>query len=131
MNDSDYSQQFLERLSVRDFDGLKALFAPDATARFLLPRGVEEQAGGEAIVGRFQDWFAGASLFQVARCGDDRIGGRRRLDWNLRVVRTTEVPEDIQQIAFLWIGPGGIEQLDLICSGFHLAEADAESSEAV
>ena len=36
--------------------------------------------------------------------------------------------EDIEQLAFLNVGPGGIEQLDLLCSGFQAAPRTSESS---
>ena len=39
MNEIDHSHRFLEHLAVRDFDGIAALFAPNARARLMLPRG--------------------------------------------------------------------------------------------
>jgi TusA-related sulfurtransferase len=128
MSDTDVSKRFLDRLSVRDFDGMAALFAPDAQARFLLPRGPETQLGGADIVTRFRDWFAAASEFTVSSTEVDEIGGRARLGWELRVVRGGP-PEEIQQVAFIDTGADGILRLDLLCSGFHPVAADAVACE--
>ena len=57
------SQKFLELLAARDFEPLVATMASDAQARFLLPHGLEEYAGGEAIVRRIESWFGSASVF--------------------------------------------------------------------
>lgn len=125
MNATTYSERFLEHLAVRDFDGLATLFAPGATARFLLPRGPETQLGGEAITKRFRDWFERASTFEVLASDDETVGSRDRLSWQLRVVRAPGVPELIEQQAYVNTGEAGIERMDLLCSGFMPETADS------
>ena len=131
MSDKDVSQRFLDHLSARDFEALTALFAPDAQARFLLPRGPEMQLGGEDIVGRFRDWFGAAAAFEVTSSEADEIGDRRRLGWQLRVVRDAGYPEAIQQVVFIDAGADGILRLDLLCSGFQPLQAASEPGVAV
>ncbi len=119
MVETNVSKRFLERLAVRDFDGLAVLLASDARARLLLPRGPEELAGRDQIVGRLRAWFAAASYFEAVSTGAEEVGGRQRLTWTLRVVRESDWPELVQQHAFVDLGPDGIERLDLLCSGFQ------------
>jgi TusA-related sulfurtransferase len=114
------SQRFIDCLAARDFHGMAEQLVPGASARFLLPRGAEEQHGRGAIVGRFKDWFAAASQFDMLSTSDDATVGRRRLSWRFRVVRRSGSPELIEQLAFMNIGPEGIERLDLLCSGFEV-----------
>src|SRR5262249_39196592 len=97
MVETNPSQRFLERLAARDFDGLAELFAPDAQAQLLLPRGLEEHSGSDRIVGRFRDWFAAASRFELVSTGDEAIGTRHRLSWRLRVVRGSGLLELVEQ----------------------------------
>ena len=123
MDDSTTSREFLERLAARDFEGLAATLAAGARARMLLPRGLEEHEGREAIAGRMRGWFAPASEFEVRATTDEPVGSRRRLSWRLGVVREAGVPEVVEQVAFVDLGPDGIERLDLVCSGFQ-AEAE-------
>lgn len=129
MTENNYSQRFVERLAVRDFDGMAAQLAPGAVARFLLPRGPEEQHGRDDIIRRFRDWFAAASRFDKVSTSDEATVGRRRLDWRFRVVRAGGSPELIEQVAFVNVGPDGIERLDLLCSGFELERSVPESCE--
>lgn len=110
--------RFLELLAVRDFDGMATMVALDARARMLLPRGLEEHSGRTAIIGRIESWFGSASEFRLTSSSTDTIGARHRLSWRFSVVREGDRREDIEQLAFLDLGPNGIERLDLLCSGF-------------
>src|SRR5437016_12356425 len=51
------SHRFLELLAARDFERLIASLTSDAHARFLLPHGLEEYDGRDAIVARIRSWF--------------------------------------------------------------------------
>lgn len=125
MNERSPSQRFIDSLAMRDFDAMAAVVSPGARARLLLPRGPEEQEGRDAIIRRVQGWFGPASHFEVLDTTDAEIGGRRRLSWRIRVVRDGGGPEVVEQLAFVDIGPGGIERLDLLCSGFQREESAA------
>jgi hypothetical protein len=129
MTDTNHSQLFIDRLAGRDFEGMAALMAPGAVARFLLPRGPEEQRGPDDIVRRFRDWFASASTFDKVSTSDEATVGRRRLSWRFRVVRASGSPELIEQLAFMNVGPDGIERLDLLCSGFEAEDRAPVSHE--
>ena len=113
-------QKFLELLAARDFERLAATLASDAHARLLLPYGLEEDAGRDAIVHRIESWFGSASVFDLTSSSEEVVGLRHRLSWRFSVVRDGSSHEVIEQLAYLDLGPHGIEQIDLLCSGFHL-----------
>ncbi|HYM66815.1 MAG TPA: sulfurtransferase TusA family protein [Patescibacteria group bacterium] len=114
------SQKFLELLARRDFEHLASTMAANAHARMLLPYGLEEDAGSEAIVRRIKSWFGSASAFELTSSSDETVGPRHRLSWQFSVVQDGGSREVIEQLAFLDLGPNGIQQIDLLCSGFHL-----------
>ena len=117
---STMSQKFLELLAARDFEQLAASLASDAHARFLLPHGLEEYTGRDAIVGRIESWFGSASVFDLASSSEESVGLRQRLSWRFSVVRDSGPREVIEQLVYLDLGPHGIERIDLLCSGFQL-----------
>jgi TusA-related sulfurtransferase len=114
------SHKFLELLAARDFERLVASLASDAHARFLLPHGLEEYDGRDAIVARIRSWFGSASVFDLAASTEDQVGMRHRISWRFNVVRDGS-RQVIEQVVYLDLGPQGIERIDLLCSGF-LAE---------
>jgi TusA-related sulfurtransferase len=113
-------QKFLELLAARDFERLAATLASDAHARLLLPYGLEEDAGRDAIVHRIESWFGSASVFDLTSSSEEVVGLRHRLSWRFSVVRDGSSHEVIEQLAYLDLGPHGIEQIDLLCSGFQV-----------
>src|SRR5919202_6517885 len=122
------SQQFVELLAVRDFGRLAETLAQNARARLLLPHGLEEHAGRDAIVGRIESWFGSASEFELLSSSAETVGARQRLSWRFSVVRGGGQREAIEQLVFLDHGPDGIGQMDLLCSGFQLDPDVAEST---
>ena len=118
--DTSTSQSVVELLAARDFDHLTAIFASDAHARFLLPHGLEEYTGGEAIVGRIKSWFGSASVFDLTSSSEEPVGRRQRLNWRFSVVRDGRSHEVIEQLVYVDLGPHGIERIDLLCSGFQI-----------
>ena len=122
------SHKFLELLAARDFEGLAASLASDAHARFLLPHGLEEYAGREAIVRRIENWFGSASVFDLTSSSEETVGSRHRLSWRFSVVRDGGPREVIEQLVYLNLGPQGIERIDLLCSGFQMEPGLAAGS---
>ena len=122
------TQQFLELLAARDFGRLAGTLATDARARLLLPHGLEELAGRDAIVRRIESWFGSASELELTSSSADVVGGRHRLNWQFSVIRDGRPREVIEQVAFLDFGAAGIEQIDLLCSGSQMDPSVAERS---
>ena len=113
-------QKFLELLAARDFEHLAGTLANDAHARLLLPYGLEEDLSRDAIVQRIESWFGSASVFDLTSSSEEVVGPRHRLSWRFSVVRDGSSHEVIEQLAYLDLGPHGIEQIDLLCSGFQV-----------
>src|SRR5258708_40249825 len=111
------ARKFRELLAARDFDRLAASLAKDAHARFLLPHGLEEYDGRDAIVARIRSWFGSASVFDLTSSTEDEVGLRHRISWRFSVVRDGS-RQVIEQVVYLDLGPHGIERIDLLCSGF-------------
>src|SRR6266853_5925168 len=109
--------KFLELLAARDFERLARSLTSHAHARFLLPHGLEEYDGRDAIVARIRSWFGSASLFDLAASTEDQVGMRHRISWRFNVVRDGS-RQVIEQVVYLDLGPQGIERIDLLCSGF-------------
>jgi TusA-related sulfurtransferase len=114
------AHKFLELLAARDFERLAGTLARDAHARFLLPHGLEEYDGRDAIVARIRSWFGSASVFDLTSSTEDEIGMRHRISWRFSVVRDGS-RQVIEQLVYLDLGPQGIERIDLLCSGFLMA----------
>ncbi len=112
------ARRFLELLAARDFDGLAASLASDAHARFLLPHGLEEYDGGDAIVARIRTWFGSATAFDLTSSTEDEVGVRHRISWRFSVVRDGS-QQVIEQLVYLDLGPQGVGRIDLLCSGFQ------------
>jgi TusA-related sulfurtransferase len=119
------ARKFRELLAARDFDRLAASLASDAHARFLLPHGLEEYDGRDAIVARIRSWFGSATVFDLTSSTEDQVGVRHRISWRFSVVRDGS-RQVIEQLVYLDLGPQGIERIDLLCSGFQAgASVDA------
>ena len=112
------ARMFLELLAERDFERLAASLASDSHARFLLPHGLEEYDGRDAIVARVRSWFESASVFDLTSSTEDEVGMRHRISWRFSVVRDGS-RQVIEQLVYLDLGPQGIERIDLLCSGFQ------------
>jgi TusA-related sulfurtransferase len=112
------ARKFLELLAARDFERLAATLASDAHARFLLPHGLEEYDGRDAIVARIGSWFGSATVFDLTSSSEDEVGIRHRISWRFSVVRDGS-RQVIEQLVYLDLGMQGIEQIDLLCSGFQ------------
>lgn len=120
------TEPFLEALAGRDFGRLAAIFAKNARARLLLPRGLEEYTGSDAIVRRIESWFGAASEFDLEGSSEDAIGPLKQLTYRFSLVRDGSTREVIEQAVFLGGSAEGIESIDLVCSGFHRAPQVAE-----
>lgn len=112
----------LEGLAARDFGRLASALAPGVRVRALLPPGVMDWEGPDAVVGALTSWFGSATEFELVDATVGEVGGRLHLSWRLRV---SPAPfgigaewHVIEQQAYV-DGGDSIEHLDLLCSGFR------------
>jgi hypothetical protein len=115
---------FVEGLTSQDFAGLGGALAADASLRALLPSGLWEWAGAEAIAHRFARWFGDTEEFELVEATVGEVGGRLHLHWRVRLRAERLGPGwfTVEQQAYADTDGGGrIAQLDLLCTGY-LAE---------
>src|SRR5579864_6818129 len=113
---------FLEGLAAQDFTQLGGALAADARLRALLPPGLREWTGAEAIAGQFAHWFGDTEDFELVEATVGEVGGRLHLHWRLRLQAerlgtgwfTVE-----QQVYADTDESGRIAGLDLLCTGYR------------
>jgi hypothetical protein len=113
---------FLESLAAQDFARLGGALAADAHLRALLPSGLREWAGADAIADLFAYWFGNTQDFDLVEATVGEVGGRLHLHWRLRLRAerlgagwfTVE-----QQVYADTDESGRIARLDLLCTGYR------------
>jgi hypothetical protein len=113
---------FLDGLAAQDFARLGGALAADACLRALLPAGLWEWAGADAIAHRFERWFGDTEDFDLVEAAVGEIGGRLHLHWRLRL-RAERLGTGwftIEQQAYADTDNSGrIARLDLLCTGYR------------
>ncbi|HXW44049.1 MAG TPA: hypothetical protein VEL03_04630 [Streptosporangiaceae bacterium] len=118
---------FLKGLAAQDFVRLGEALTADARLRALLPAGLREWSGAEAIAARFAGWFGDTEDLEVVEAAADDVGGRLHMHWRLRLraERLGAGSFTIEQQAYADTGEGGrIARLDLLCTGYLPAGGD-------
>ena len=111
---------FLDALTRRDFDGMRACLDPDVRFRALVPHGLLEFTGSDETVGWFRELFADKATYDVLDASIGQIGTRMYMQWRLQTT-SPNAPcrlAVVEQHAFA-TGGTRIETLDLLCSGFQ------------
>ena len=113
---------FLEGLAAQDFAQLGGALAADARLRALVPAGLKEWAGAEAIAGRFAGWFGDTEDFELVDATVGEVGGRLHLRWRvrLRAERLGAGWFTVEQQVYADTDDSGrIARLDLLCTGYR------------
>ena len=117
---------FLEGLAAQDFAKLGGALAASACLRALVPSGLREWAGADAIARQFARWFGDTGNFELVEATVGEVGGRLHLHWRLRL-RAERLGTGwftVEQQAYADTGDDGrITRLDLLCTGYR-PEAD-------
>jgi hypothetical protein len=113
---------FLDGLAAQDFARLGGALAADACLRALLPSGLREWTGADAIAHRFERWFGDTEDFELVEAAVGEIGGRLHLHWRLRLQAERLGPGwfTVEQHAYADTDESGrIAGLDLLCTGYR------------
>jgi hypothetical protein len=113
---------FLAGLAAQDFAQLGGALAADACLRALLPSGLREWTGADAIAHRFERWFGDTEDFDLVEAAVGEIGGRLHLHWRLRLQAERLGPGwfTVEQQAYADTDESGrIAGLDLLCTGYR------------
>jgi hypothetical protein len=112
---------FLGHLGAGDFSALARLFEPDVSLRALLPYGLREWHGPEAVEAAFVGWFGRVDEYELLATGIDHVGPRMRLQWRARVRGGSfgDAAHIVEQQVYADAGATGrIGHLSMLCSGF-------------
>jgi hypothetical protein len=116
------AESLVEDLVAQDFAELGGAFAADACLRALLPAGLREWAGAEAIARVFARWFGDTEDFELIEATVGEVGGRLRLHWRLRL-RAERLGAGwftVEQQANADTDESGrIARIDLLCTGYR------------
>jgi hypothetical protein len=117
----------VEGLAAQDFARLGDALTSDVRLRALLPGGLRERAGAEAVAGQFACWFGDTEDFGLVEATIGEIGGRLHLHWRLRL-RAERLGGGwftVEQQACADTADGGrIARLDLLCTGYRREDDD-------
>ena len=119
---SECASAFLDSLAAQDFAQLGGTLTADARLRALLPSGLREWAGAEAIADMFARWFGDTEDFELVEATVGEVGGRLHLHWRLRLQaeRLGTGWFTVEQQAYADTADGGrIARLDLLCTGYR------------
>jgi hypothetical protein len=112
----------LEGLAAQDFARLGHALAADVRLRALLPGGLREWTGPEAIADRFARWFGDTEDFELTEAAVGEVGDRLHLQWRLRLRAERLGPGwfTVEQQAYADTDDSGrIARLDLLCTGYR------------
>ena len=113
---------FLEGLAAQDFTRLGDALTADARLRALVPKGLREWTGAEAIAGAFARWFGDTEDFELVEATVGEVGGRLHMHWRVRLQaeRLGAGWFTVEQQAYADTDDGGrIARLDLLCTGYR------------
>ena len=113
---------FVQGLATQDFADLGGTLAGSACMRALLPSGLREWTGAEAIADRFARWFGDTTAFELVETTVGEVGGRLHLHWRLRLQAERLGPGwfTVEQQAYADTDESGrIAGLDLLCTGYR------------
>ena len=109
--------RFLDALTRRDYDALGACFAADGKLRGIVPPGLREALGREAIVERFRIWTEDIADYEIDESDAAPFADLLRLRWAIKGVDPEIGLNAYEQTADAEIVDGEIVHMRLACSG--------------
>jgi hypothetical protein len=109
--------RFLGALQNRDYEALGACFAADGTLRGVVPPGLREADGREAIVERFRLWTDDIEDYEIVESEATPFADLLRLRWVVKGVDPEIGLNVYEQTAYAEVSDGEIAQMRLACSG--------------
>ena len=116
---TDVGDVFVTALVDGDAPRLAETLDPDVQMRALLPPGPIEVLGAEAVAGKFAAWFGSAEEVQLMGSASDAVADRLHVSYRLRVRRSGDLWNVVEQHLLCAHDGVRITALDLVCSGFR------------
>ncbi len=115
--EAEVGTRFLDALVARDYEALGACFAADGTLRGVVPPGLREADGREAIVARFRLWTDDIEDYEIADREGVLFADMLRLRWVVKGVDSELGLNAYEQTAYAEVAGGEIVHMRLACSG--------------
>lgn len=115
--DSAVGKAFLVALTRRDYEALGACFAAEGTLRGIVPPGLREADGRDAIVERFRLWTNDIEEYAIADSEAAPFADMLRLRWVVQGVDPEIGLNAYEQTAYAEVADGVIARMRLACSG--------------
>ncbi len=108
-------------------DRLAQFCSPRVTSRLLLPGGLVSLNTAADLVARYRDWFDGYTAIQVEASRIGQVGSKLGIFYRL-LLQDAGVSERIEQQLYCIVKDGHVQQLHLVCSGFHPVSPDEQAA---
>jgi hypothetical protein len=125
---TDPGQRLVAALAGRDFARLAGLLSADVRMRALIPPGLLELSGAEAVAAKFSSWFGDAEELELVRSGSDVVADRLHVFYRLRVTKPGAAGKIVEQHLLCTYDDDRLSAFDLVCSGFRPDERVARRS---
>jgi hypothetical protein len=114
--------EWVEALADRDPARLTELLTEKVRLRALLPGGLVDLSGREALLGEFKRWFDGMESIRIADATAGPFSDRTLLHYELELAKGAERWIVAQNVVAI-VTDGRLERLDLVCTGFRPPES--------
>jgi hypothetical protein len=113
----DVGERWAAALRAADFAGLGRCLAPDVRIRAVLPSRFADASGRDEAVALLREWLGGERGFTVLAASSGTVGDVLRLGYLVRI--SGPGPCLMEQHGYCQLGPDGIADLRLVCSGWR------------
>ena len=115
-------EEMARAIAARDADTLASLFTEPVTFRGVTPSRAWEATTAAEVVDLFlREWFDDEkTIIGLTALETDTVGDVHKVTYRVSV-ETPSGPEVIEQVAYLGVEDGLINQVRLVCSGFRPA----------
>jgi hypothetical protein len=121
MNSKIIGENFLQKLKVRDFDGLQGSFHTDVTGRLLISPGLMTVYDSTNLVKKIKQWFGNADHFELMNSTISQVANSLSVNYKFKI-HENNVWYECEQQTFSEINDEKIKSFDLLCSGFQKIE---------
>ena len=102
----------------RTLDRLGSHLADDVVLRALVPGGLVEEHGRDAVLDRYDRWFGTYDTVDLLECSSDVVGDCLVVHYKLRFDPDGD-RRVLTQTVICRVGQDGVRRMDLVCTGFR------------